>query len=361
MPISFPHLGTFTYVMQSIAQEMNRTDMVVPNKPTNRTKQIGARYSPEFICTPFKMLLGSTIEVLERGAYEILGTLFVDYCRLGYYTPVMELILEDLGFDFEFMYLNYDQPVPFIMEMKRRSRGVSYLGTARAFQVGWVKNRYLDIVERYLNTYRAIELSKGTTEAIAENCYKKIVEARKMRNIRKLPKMIHESFKEVELDKKANPLKVGIVGELYAVIEPAINLDIMRRLNHLGVVVYNPISFTRWLDIGRRCNIFKKLDFKTAIEKAKPYVGYRMGGKTQESIGYTIMCKEKGFDGMVHLYPFTCMPEIIVRSIIPQLSKDYNIPILSLVLDEHTGEAGLQTRLEAFVDLLEQKRKANGG
>ena len=36
------------------------------------------------------------------------------------------------------------------------------------------------------------------------------------------------------------------------------------------------------------------------------------------------------------------------------------IPILSLVLDEHTGEAGLQTRLEAFVDLLDQKRKANG-
>jgi len=362
MPISFPHLGTFTYVMQSIAQEMNRTDMVVPNKPTNRTKQIGARYSPEFICTPFKILLGSTIEVLERGAFEILGTLFVDYCRLGYYTPVMELILEDLGFDFEFMYLNYDQPIPFIQEMKRRSKGISYLGTARAFQIGWIKNRYLDIVEKYLNTYRAIEITKGTTEALAEDAYKLIIETRKMSSIRKLPKRIHKMFREqVDIDKKADPLKVGIVGELYAVIEPAINLDIIRRLNHLGVVVYNPISFTRWLDIGARCNIFKKLHFKEAIKKARPYVGYRMGGKTQESIGYTIMCKEKGFDGMVHLYPFTCMPEIIARSIIPQLSKDYNIPILSLVLDEHTGEAGLQTRLEAFVDLLDQKRKANDG
>lgn len=51
-----------------------------------------------------------------------------------------------------------------------------------------------------------------------------------------------------------------------------------------------------------------------------------------------------------------CMPEIISRSILPQVSRDHDMPVLSLVLDEHTGEAGIQTRLEAFVDLLERNR-----
>ena len=50
------------------------------------------------------------------------------------------------------------------------------------------------------------------------------------------------------------------------------------------------------------------------------------------------------------------MPEIISRSILPQVSREHDMPVLSLVLDEHTGEAGIQTRLEAFVDLLERKR-----
>ena len=60
---------------------------------------------------------------------------------------------------------------------------------------------------------------------------------------------------------------------------------------------------------------------------------------------------------MVHLYPFTCMPEIISRSILPQISKEYDMPVLSLVVDEQTGEAGFQTRLEAFIDLLYRKRE----
>ena len=178
-----------------------------------------------------------------------------------------------------------------------------------------------------------------------------------MRNIRKLGDIIQKMFdREVEIDRDIIPLKVGVVGELYAVIEPEINLHILQKLNDLGVVSYTPISFTRWIDLGRRMNIFKRKHHQIAIKKAKPYLKYPLGGKARESIGSAIMFKEEGWDGMVHLYPFTCMPEIISRSILPEISRKYDLPILSLVLDEHTGEAGLMTRLEAFVDLMDRKR-----
>ena len=62
MSISFPHVGTFTYVMESICYEMGRKDVVVPNKPSYKTKQLGSRHSPEWMCTPFKMLLGSFLK-----------------------------------------------------------------------------------------------------------------------------------------------------------------------------------------------------------------------------------------------------------------------------------------------------------
>ena len=64
-----------------------------------------------------------------------------------------------------------------------------------------------------------------------------------------------------------------------------------------------------------------------------------------------------GFDGVVQLAPFACRPVIVAKSIIPAVSKDYGIPVLTLFIDEQTGKAGVQTRLEAFVDLLEKRRE----
>ena len=39
------------------------------------------------------------------------------------------------------------------------------------------------------------------------------------------------------------------------------------------------------------------------------------------------------------------------------ISKDKDFPIMSLVIDEMTGEAGYITRIEAFVDLLERRER----
>ena len=360
MSLSFPYLGTFSYAMEAIARGMNRTDIIVPNEPTYRTKQLGSRHSPEFVCTPFKMLLGSIIESLERGAYQIVATMFVDFCRLGCYSPLSEIILEDLGYDFELINLDWHQKAEFFSNFRKLTGDLSAVQAFQAFRKGWIKNRHIDLVDELLYSYGATELNKGTAKKVAERAYQIIVHTKGMRNIRKLPKVVRNMFEEeVEVDKKAKPLKVAILGELYAVIEPAINLYMMKRLNDLGVIAHTPITFTRWIDLGKRLNFFKKQHHQRSVKKAKPYLEYRLGGKAQESIGGTIMYKEEGWDGVIHLYPFTCMPEIISRSILPQISKEYDMPVLSLVLDEHTGEAGIQTRLEAFVDLLEYKREEN--
>lgn len=75
-----------------------------------------------------------------------------------------------------------------------------------------------------------------------------------------------------------------------------------------------------------------------------------------ENTGRIIDFGEKGYDGVIHLMPFGCLPELITRSMIPKLSEQYDMPILSVSMDEQTGEANLQTRLEAFVDLCRSKK-----
>jgi len=357
MPISFPHFGSLTYVFQTLLHELGRKDIIMPNKPSKRTAELGTRYSPEFVCTPFKITLGTFIESLERGA-TILGMGGCNaYCRFGYYWPVQKLILEDLGYDFRFIPIDYESPLAILRTLKKESEGFNYLQTFRAIQKTWIKNRFTDLVDKLRYEYRAIETVKGTTDRVAEKAFKTIVETKGMVNIRKLKKSLPIMFeKEIEIDKSLDPLRIAIIGEIYVVFEPALNVDIHRRLNDLGVICETPASLRRFIDIGYKLNPFLKLHREVSVKIAEPYLGYRCGGEAQESIGDTIYYKRKGWDGMVHLYPFTCMPEIISRSILPQISKEYDMPVLSLVVDEQTGEAGFQTRLEAFIDLLYRKR-----
>jgi len=97
----------------------------------------------------------------------------------------------------------------------------------------------------------------------------------------------------------------------------------------------------------------------TVKEAAQPYLPELIGGHDRDSIGNTVLYAKRNFDGIIQLAPFTCIPEIVARTILPAVSKDHNIPVLTFFLDEQTGKAGMNTRLEAFVDLMKRKKLKN--
>ncbi|GAE90647.1 hypothetical protein [Acetivibrio straminisolvens] len=56
---------------------------------------------------------------------------------------------------------------------------------------------------------------------------------------------------------------------------------------------------------------------------------------------------------MIYLTPFACGVDAFVLEFIERrLKEQYNMPLLKLTVDEHTGEAGFDTRLEAFLDMI---------
>ena len=89
---------------------------------------------------------------------------------------------------------------------------------------------------------------------------------------------------------------------------------------------------------------------------AKPYLRWDVSGEGWVTIGLTVIHAKKGFDGIVETLPFTCIPEIAALNILPRVSRDYNIPVISFIFDEQSGRAGMRTRLEAFVDLLKRRQ-----
>lgn len=175
--------------------------------------------------------------------------------------------------------------------------------------------------------------------------------------ILKLVENTKNQLLKLEIDKDFMPLKVGIVGEIYTTIDSYTSFNIDSILGNMGVEVYRANTISGWIIEHILKAVVPFTKDKGYAEAAKPYLGTMIGGHAQETIGNTVIYAQNGFDGIIQIYPLTCMPEIVAESILPAVERDYNIPILTLIIDEMTGEAGYMTRIEAFVDLLNKRRE----
>ncbi|MHB8158759.1 MAG: CoA protein activase, partial [Desulfocucumaceae bacterium] len=165
------------------------------------------------------------------------------------------------------------------------------------------------------------------------------------------------AVKSIPQDSERLILKVGMIGEIYVLLEPASNLEIEESLGNLGVEVHRSMFLTGWTKDNTLNETTEHLSVKDA---AQPYIPLCIGGHGQESVGHTILYAKEGYDGVVQLAPFTCIPEIVARTILTRVSHEHNIPLLTFFLDEQTGKAGMNTRLEAFTDLMRRKKLLSG-
>ena len=102
--ISFPHIGNYHIPIEILLKLIFKDSVIMPApKTTKRTLELGSRYSPDFVCVPFKYNLGNYIEALENGANVLIQA--GGGCRYGYYAEIQELILRDLGYEFKFVKL----------------------------------------------------------------------------------------------------------------------------------------------------------------------------------------------------------------------------------------------------------------
>ncbi|MGE5894964.1 MAG: CoA protein activase [bacterium] len=357
MKLTVPHMGMLSLAYTEVLRKYG-VDMCPPPLPSMHTLNLGVRHSPEFACLPFKINLGNMIESLEQGADAILMPGGSGPCRFGYYGIVQEQILRSLGYDFKLTLT--DNPdslsdmvrtIRGISEIKNKKQGyaVFYLILMKMAALDWIESLYHRIKPREIH---AGDADRGFTEAVSL-----IENAVTYRELYRSWKRVRDIFNDIKTDKTLRPLRIGILGEIFVVIEPFANMQIERRLLGMGVEVVRGVWLSDWLNDRFRFKPFRRNQSKLAKKWAYPYLKYASGGESIESVGKTVKFHHERIDGVVHIMPFTCMPELVASTILNRISSDLEYPVLSLTFDEHVSEANLQTRLEAFVDLLERRRK----
>jgi len=356
MKISFPHMGYSYIALKWLVENMGH-ECIVPPEPSKRTLDLGVRYAPEFACIPFKILMGTYLEVAEMGAEVILTSGGRGPCRAGYYWVMHNYLLQEIGKDVRV--IAFEPPLDNLKDFWKKLRwirktgGLSVKEFIGVLKVTWEKIKAIDDVEMRSHEIRPLEIYRGDTTRALWKGLEMRDQANTLDEIEEARREGLKLLENIPRDDTRDPLKIGIIGEIYVVLEPAANHYIQIMLGEMGVQTDRSI----YLSAYTRNNTIVNLE-GDIFSKARPYLNEApIGGHGVNSIGETVLYAQHGFDGVVQLAPFACIPEIVAKGILPSVSRDYGIPVLTLFIDEQTGKAGVQTRLEAFVDLLQRRRE----
>jgi len=348
-----------TYIAVKALLDDIGAEYVIPPINSKRAMEIGTKYAPEMACLPLKINIGNYIEAYEQGADTILIAGGRGPCRFGYYCEMSREILCDNGYGMDVVVLEPPDGdiIKFIGKIKKLAGGLNMYQILKVIKNTTLVAKSVDELERLVFKIRPRELQKGSTDRIYEGFRKRVVDVKGSLEILKLVEDTKNQLLKLEIDKNFKPLRIGIVGEIYTTIDSYSSFNIDSILGNMGVEVYRANTISGWIIEHILKAVVPFTKDKRYAEAAKPYLGTMIGGHAQETIGNTILYARGGFDGIIQIYPLTCMPEIVAESILPAVEMDYKIPILTLIIDEMTGEAGYMTRVEAFVDLLNKRKE----
>lgn len=349
--ISFPHMGDYYIPIKYLITHLTNHKVIVAPSITKKTLELGSKYSPDFVCIPFKYNLGNYIEALENGANVLLQA--GGGCRYGYYAEVQKQILKDLGYNFEFYSLieeDNSAVVSLYKVFKKLNNKLSIIKYLYFTLLTLLMINYMDKLDIFIRENIGFEVIPNSFESLIKQMHKEFNKTKGFIHLIKIYKKYKKLFKRIKVNKPKNCLKVGIIGELYTCMEPFSNYFIEKALAKMNVQIRRRTNIT-YLVVTKRFNT------KKVLKACGKYCKYTIGADGTDNVAEAMVLARKKYDGLIHTKPFGCTPELGAISILQKLSEEYKIPIIYLTFDSQTSEEGVKTRLEAFYDMIKMRRK----
>ena len=145
---------------------------------------------------------------------------------------------------------------------------------------------------------------------------------------------------------KEYEVSIALISHGYNIYDDRVSMKIFDKLDKLGVKVYTYEQLTQEQLVEGYTTL--------GVEKAYWANESEMTG----AAGHYL--RNSKIDGLITITAFGCGPDSIMVDRIFRNAKKFEKPVLGLTLDEHTGEAGFITRIEAFIDMLLRKKRVMG-
>lgn len=155
--------------------------------------------------------------------------------------------------------------------------------------------------------------------------------------------LIEQSKYKTGIKNDTYKLNIALIGHPYNIYDNFINMNLVKKLNKLGVGVITE----EYIDdeiIDNEVKSLYKRPFWTFGRNSYGFASY--------------VAKERIVDGIIYISSFSCGIDSVMIEFIKDRIEDF--PLMILKVDEQTGEAGIDTRIEAFFDMLERRIKHEG-
>ncbi len=135
---------------------------------------------------------------------------------------------------------------------------------------------------------------------------------------------------------------LAIIGHPYLLYDEYINHRLIYRLEQAHIKVVTPEMLTT-----------EALESATARLVGKAYWTYE-----EEVVGAGEHYLKSEADGVIGVMAFGCGPDSVMMDMVrQQANRLRTTAFMNLTLEEHTAEAGVVTRLEAFLDMIQRRKR----
>ncbi len=295
---------------------------VVLSRPTNKSiLDSGIRSSLSEICLPVKVFYGHVLSLVDQVDY-ILIPRMVCIEKGAFFCPKI-IGLPDM------VKSSLSSICPIISPVVdvRKSYGT---WKNSLFQVGQL------LTENTLAISRAISLS---WENFQKNYVAHLLDPKVLR-----PASLIEGQDSINSKRQweEKPINIAVVGHDYLIDDSYINLNLIEKLKRMKVNVLTP-------------GMVHPAMVKKQLKKLYKPIFWSLSRK---AVGAALYYFENGVEGIIHLTSFECGEDSMVgESIHHQSQKCPEVSYTEFVFDEHTGEAGINTRIEAFLDMIRRKKR----
>ncbi|HUU79220.1 MAG TPA: acyl-CoA dehydratase activase-related protein [candidate division Zixibacteria bacterium] len=299
------------------------TEVIISDETTKKIREIAISAAPDEDCYSTKLYFGHALVLKDKVDY-----LFIP--RFGSNHPTNVGCPKFLGLADVLRSMFPDLP-PLIMPYFSKAKGghKTYHIFTKAFAIGWMFTK---------NPIRIIRAISRAIKAYQKYKDKLIISIEDLEKWER--SKIYLNDPPILRDGE-KPLKIALVGHSYVINDGYASLDIRKKLKEQGVDIITSEQMPREL-IEKQ---MEKLDFNMYFDYEREILGTLMH-----------FIESKTVDGIIHLMIFGCGPDSIAGEMAARFSKrDSEVQLLQLVLDDLTAEAGLNTRIEAFADMLKRR------
>ena len=205
-----------------------------------------------------------------------------------------------------------------------------------------VKNTFKDIPLIYYD----LDVTKGHSELkgflqmgrmLGKSYRQAMLAYQKAKKVQML-KDQQKAARQLELLNNREGLKILIVTHPYNIYDNLIGEPIIKLVKESGAI---PIY-------ADACDSHQCIQKSEEISKTLNWI------YNKELVGAVSLYKDQ-VDGIILITAFPCGTDSLVNDLL--LRKIKGIPMSNIVVDELSGEAGLQTRIESFIDIIRERKE----